>query len=141
MTLQSIMLYVPDVRASVAFYERAFGLKTAFVTEEGDYAQMETGGAALAFAAESAAPGLGLDLRLHCPGEPAAALQLALVLAEGEDPAAAFARVGEAGGTVVNPPTARPWGQTVGHVRDPDGVLIEIGTPQPADWHEENPSA
>lgn len=43
------IVYVPDVKASVEFFERAFGLKTRFVHESG-YAEMDTGETALAFA-------------------------------------------------------------------------------------------
>ena len=37
------ILYVKDVAQSVAFYERAFGLKQRFIDESGQYAEMETG--------------------------------------------------------------------------------------------------
>jgi lactoylglutathione lyase len=32
----------------------------------------------------------------------------------------------------VKPLARMPWGQTVGFVRDPDGVLVEICTPASA---------
>jgi uncharacterized glyoxalase superfamily protein PhnB len=34
-----------------------------------------------------------------------------------------------AGAALVTPPAQKPWGQTVAHVRDLNGVLIEICTP------------
>jgi len=47
------IVYVPDVLASVEFFERAFGLKRRFVHESG-YGEMETGATALASAAARA---------------------------------------------------------------------------------------
>jgi len=34
-----------------------------------------------------------------------------------------------AGGTILENPKTKPWGQVVAYVRDPDGFLIEICTP------------
>ena len=44
--------YVPDVEATIAFWERAFSLKRRMVVEGGDYGELETGATRLAFAAE-----------------------------------------------------------------------------------------
>src|SRR5215472_6973224 len=52
MKLGYVIIYVPDVAATVAFYERAFGVTRRFAHESGQYAEMETGATALAFAAE-----------------------------------------------------------------------------------------
>ena len=45
------IIYVPDVAASLAFFERAFGLTRRFLHESGTYGELETGATALAFAA------------------------------------------------------------------------------------------
>src|ERR1700741_4314525 len=37
------ILYVPDVAASLAFFERAFGLKTRFLHESGAYGEVDPG--------------------------------------------------------------------------------------------------
>jgi hypothetical protein len=50
-----IMAYVREVGRSVAFCERAFGLKRRFVDESGQYAAMKTGETALAFASNEIA--------------------------------------------------------------------------------------
>ena len=42
--------------------------------------------------------------------------------------AAAYARAVEAGAAPLAEPAVKPWGQTVAYVRDPDGVLVELGT-------------
>jgi len=134
MTLDGVMLYVPDVPATVRFYETAFGLKLRFMDDEKKYAQMDTGAATLAFADESVAPSLGLILSPNRATNDAPAIQLPFMT---DDVEAAFARVVAAGGVVVNAPTSRPWGQTLGHVRDNNGVLIEISTTQEETWHDE----
>ena len=77
MKLRSILLYVPDVSATVAFYQDAFGLATTMQTPDGQYAQMKSGETALAFAAEAAAPALGLPMVPARPDGMAAAAQLA----------------------------------------------------------------
>src|ERR687885_541262 len=45
------ILYVRDVEASLDFYERAFGLKRRFFTDEGGqaYGELETGAARIGF--------------------------------------------------------------------------------------------
>jgi len=43
--------------------------------------------------------------------------------------AGAFARAVAAGATALQPPQAKPWGQTVAYVRAPDGTLVELCTP------------
>ena len=34
-----------------------------------------------------------------------------------------------AGGTVLEAPKSKPWGQVVAYVRDIDGFLVEVCTP------------
>jgi catechol 2,3-dioxygenase-like lactoylglutathione lyase family enzyme len=120
------IVYVREVERSVSFYERAFGLKRRFVDESGQYAEMQTGETTLAFAAnelgQSNLPG---GFRENDPAEPPAGLEIAFVA---EDVEAAFRSALEVGATKVAEPKTKPWGQTVAYVRDPDGVLVEIGS-------------
>lgn len=134
MTLDGAMLYVPDVAATVLFYEAAFGLKLRFMDKEEHHAQMDTGAATIAFANESMASDMGLTLTPNRATNNASAIQLLFVT---DDIEAAFARVAAADGVIVNPPTTKPWRQTLGHVRDNNGVLIEISTPQDESWHDD----
>lgn len=129
MKLGYIILYVQDVTATVAFYEKAFGLVRRFVHESGGYAEMETGATALAFVAEGMAKENGLTVRYLRPKEDAAAVELALVTPDVE---AAYKRAVEAGARATQPPKQKPWGQTVAYVRDLDGVLVELCTPMAA---------
>lgn len=123
MKLGYVILYVPDVAASVAFYGRAFGLAPRFVHDSGQYAELETGGTALAFAEEGfvgeTCPGFRLNRRSEAP----AGFEVGFVA---EDVATAFARAVAAGALPVAAPVTKPWGQTVAYVRDGDGVLVEL---------------
>lgn len=126
MRLGYVILHVPDVAAAVAFYERAFGLARRFIHDSGQYAEMETGSTALAFASHALAEANGLP-----PGPAGRDLlpfgtEIALVT---DDVQAAFRRALEAGASAAVEPAARPWGQVVGYVRDLNGILVELCTP------------
>ena len=122
MRLGYVIIYVPDVAATAAFFERAFGLKARFIHESG-YAEVETGATALAFAAEALAsksvPEFAANRRDSAP----AGAEIGLVV---EDVPAAFQRAVSAGCTPVLAPVQKPWGQTVSYVRDLNGFLVEI---------------
>ena len=120
------IVYVRDVGETVGFWERAFGLKRRFVDENNVYGEMETGETTLAFASdslgESNLPG---GFRKNDPSEPPAGVEIALVA---EDVDGAYHAAVEAGATSEAEPRTKPWGQTVAYLRDPDGVLVEIGS-------------
>ena len=44
------IIYVPNVEASLSFFERAFGFKRRFLHESGTYGELITGETTLAFA-------------------------------------------------------------------------------------------
>jgi lactoylglutathione lyase len=121
------ILYVRDVPASVSFYEKAFGLSRRFAGPENNYAEMETGGTALAFvAADFVRPGLPGGFTPNDPAQPPAGIEIAFTT---PDVPAAYQRAVQAGAHALAGPAAKPWGQVVAYVRDPDGVLIELATP------------
>jgi lactoylglutathione lyase len=126
MKLGYVIVYVPDVLATVSFYERAFGLKRRFVHESQQYAELETGMTALAFVdetfAEQSVPGFARNRLVGAP----AGIEVALVT---DDVQAAHAAALLAGATDVLPPKLKPWGQTVSYVRDLNGCLVEICSP------------
>ena len=126
MELGYTLIYVPDVPATVDFYERAFGLKRRFLHESGTYAEMETGRTALTFAAEGLAKENGLEIRPNTPRDVAAGFELCLVSA---DPEARYTLALEAGARAVSPVKTKPWGQRVGYVRDLNGCLVELCSP------------
>ena len=71
MKLGYIIVYVPDVPATVAFYERAFGLSCRF-RHESQYAEMATGDTALAFADEAFIASSGVAFKSNRKAEAAA---------------------------------------------------------------------
>lgn len=128
MKLGYVILYVPRVAESVAFYESAFGMECRFRHggEEGDYAEMATGETALAFASEALADSHGFAYRKTTPEGESPSVELALVT---DDVPSAFDKAIAAGATVAKQPSEQPWGQTVSYVRDQNGYLVEICSP------------
>jgi lactoylglutathione lyase len=119
------ILYVGDVAASVDFYERAFDQRRRLLHGSGQYAELETGQTTLAFAShELAAANLPQAFRL--PPADQTSFEVCFVT---DDVKAAYARAVDAGAVTVSPPQAKPWGQEVAFVRDPDGTLVEIASP------------
>jgi lactoylglutathione lyase len=116
--------YVPDVRAAVEFYERAFGLQRGYVADEGTYGEMATGETKLAFVADAQAEGLFPGgYRHNEAAQQPNGFELALVT---DDVDAAYARAVSAGATPLAEPAGKPWGQRIAYVRDPNGILVEI---------------
>ena len=127
MKLGYTILYVKDVPRSVAFYEDAFGLNRRFVHEAGMYAEMDTGGTTLSFAAYGLAKSnLPCGFQENNPSRPPAGFEIAFIT---DDVQAAFDRALDAGATTVSAPATKPWGQTVAFVRDKDGIVVELCTP------------
>ncbi len=126
MKLGYVILYVPDVAAAVAFHQRAFGVAVRFAHESGQYAEMETGATALAFAAEDLIAASGHAFRAQRPGDPPAGVEVAFVT---DDVEAAYAKAVEAGAAPHEAPHPKPWGQIVAYVRDLNGFLVEICSP------------
>jgi lactoylglutathione lyase len=120
MRLAATILYVPDVPAALGFYERAFGLPAGFAAADGSYATLPGEGGILAFARTDMAPAAAAASRRPAGFE---------VWLEAEDVPAALERALQAGAELVQEPVVKPWGQTVAYVRDPNGTLIELGTP------------
>jgi uncharacterized glyoxalase superfamily protein PhnB len=121
------IIYVDDVKATLEFYGRAFGLQIRFLHESNQYGELETGATALAFASsemgEINLP--GGYVRVSADGTPLG-FEIALVT---DDVAGAFDRAVAAGATAIAPATAKPWGQTVAYVRSAEGTVIELCTP------------
>jgi catechol 2,3-dioxygenase-like lactoylglutathione lyase family enzyme len=120
------IVYVPDVLASVEFFEKAFGLKRRFVHESG-YGEMDTGATALAFATHDlGASNLhGGYVKASNSAEPLG-MEIAFVT---DDVVAAHAKAIAEGAVSIKEPLLKPWGQTVSYVRCPDGTLVEICSP------------
>ncbi len=121
------IVYVPDVVASLDFFERAFGIARRFLHPSGTYGELETGATALAFAAHE----LGSmnfpagHVQAHASAKPLG-MEVGFVT---PDVSAAHQRALAAGATEISAPAQKPWGQTVSYVRCPDGTLVELCTP------------
>ena len=118
--------YVADIEASLAFFERAFGLARRFVAPGGDYGELETGATALAFAQHDTARGnLGIGYVAADTSAAPLGVEIGLVTTDVD---AACERAVAAGAALLAPPKTKPWGQTVAYVRCPDGTLVELCT-------------
>jgi lactoylglutathione lyase len=130
MKLGYTIVYVPDVAASLAFFENAFGLERRFLHESGSYGELNTGATTLAFAAhelgDSNFP--GGHVQAHRSPQPLG-MEIGLVC---DDVAAAHAHALACGATQLSPPASKPWGQVVSYLRCPDGTLVELCTPMGA---------
>lgn len=127
MQLGYTIVYVPDVAASLAFFEQAFGLPRKFLHESGTYGELDTGATTLSFAAHA----LG-DMNFaggHVHADTSAqplGFEIALVT---DNVPEAHARALAAGAREMAAPVLKPWGQVVSYVRCSDGVLVELCTP------------
>lgn len=119
------IVYVRDVAASLAFFERAFGLTRRFLHESGGYGELETGATALAFAAHEVARGNVGDYAAADASALPLGIEVGFVV---DDVGAACDRAVLAGAKLLTAPAVKPWGQTVAYVRCPDGTLVELCT-------------
>lgn len=127
MKFSGVILYVPDVRRTLAFYERAFGLKTRFLTPGGEFGDVHTGSLLLGFASiEQSGRNWAGGARTTDPAQAPPAFEIGI---ETDDVAGVVKRAVDAGATVLAAPEAKPWGQTVAFLRDPDGHVVEVATP------------
>lgn len=130
MQLGYVFLWVADVAATVAFYEKAFGLQRRVMVNTGDngwYAEIETGPTTLAIADAKEAEHLFPEgYHASRPDEVPGLFQLSFLT---DDVPAAFQQVLAAGATEQMAPKTLPWGQTIARVRDPNGILVSLATP------------
>jgi len=120
------IIYVPDVVASIEFFERAFGLKRRFLHESG-YGELDTGETALAFAThELGKSNLPNGYIEASSSQKPLGIEVALVT---DSVSEAHARAVSAGAESLKAPMVKPWGQTVSYLRCPDGTLVELCSP------------
>lgn len=122
------LVYVSDVAASLAFFERAFGLKTRFLHESGAYGEVDTGasGTTLAFVDHATARESVQHDYVPADASPQPlGMEIGFTVA---DVPAAYEHAVAAGARPLAAPVTKPWGQTVAYVRCPDGTLVELCT-------------
>ena len=126
MKLAYTIVYVSDVAASLAFFERAFGLSAASCTRAAATASWRPAPPRWPLPTHATARGnLGHDYVAADASAAPLGIEIGLVT---DDVAAACDRAVKAGATLLSPPTTKPWGQTVAYVRCPDGTLVELCT-------------
>ena len=121
------ILYVTDVEKTLSFYEKTFGFKRKFITPENEYGELNTGETTLSFATKKLAKSNLKDgfIESRLPNKPLG-MEIGIVT---DNVAKLVETAKKNGATVIEPPTEKPWGQTVAYVRDGDGFLIEICSP------------
>ncbi|MHB1261545.1 MAG: VOC family protein [Thermoplasmatota archaeon] len=128
MKFRYTLVYVQDVAASLKFYDKAFGLKTRFLADGGQYGELEVEGVvSLGFVGNAqATSNLPDGFVANNPKARPGGFEIGLVT---EDVQAAFARAVKAGAHPAAAPATKPWGQVIAYVRDRDGVLVELCSP------------
>jgi lactoylglutathione lyase len=121
------ILYVKDVIKAIEFYELAFGFTRKFVTPDNSYGELLTGNTTLSFASvELANTNLKHGfIESNLKNKPFA-VEIGFTTDDVEKTLKAAVN---AGATIVENTKAKPWGQIIAYVRDPNGFLIEICTP------------
>lgn len=121
------IVYVPSVSDALAFYERAFGFRTRFLHESGQYGELQSGSTTLAFASNALGEmNLGSSFSPVSAEAPAPGIELAFVT---EDVPSAYAQAIAAGAVSLQAPAEKPWGQVVAYVRAREGTLVELCSP------------
>lgn len=125
------ILYVENVKETVQFYEKAFGLELKFIAPGDDYAEMITGQTTLSFATHQLIrPQMPADYQKSDTGNSPFGMELGFVV---DDVPKAVAHALQNGATLWSDAQQKPWGQTVAYLRDCNGFLIEICTAMSAD--------
>src|SRR5271154_6736715 len=108
------IFYVKNIAKIIEFYERAFGISAKFVHETGLYAELDTGGTALAFADET----LGKENLPdgYLPSDVAQKPSACEIVFTVVDVDKAYEEAIAAGAVALVPPKHKPWGQRVGYV-------------------------
>ena len=124
MKLKYTILYVESVSATLDFYEKAFGFKTNFSHEAGDYGELDTGETTLSFSSLKLMQELGKN-----PQQPSASAPVFEIALETTDVSKWLNQAIICGATLVQDIKKEPWGQTTSYVSDINGFLVEICSP------------
>lgn len=121
------IIYVDNVTETIEFYEQAFGFQRKFITPEKDYGELASGETTIAFALTALGNAnfkKGFNKITNSPKP--IGIEMAFTT---ENIETDFQKAIDAGATIFEPVSKKPWGQKVGYVRDNNGFLIEICTP------------
>lgn len=124
MKFKYTILYVDSVSETLEFYNKAFGFKTKFLHEAGDYGELDTGNTVLSFSSIELMTSLGKSPVRADVSAPV--FELAF---ETEDVKTHLDNAIKTGAKLVQDIKQEPWGQVTSYVSDPNGFLIEICSP------------
>lgn len=120
-------MYVSDVPATIEFYKNAFGFDKKMLTPENDYGEIVSGSTTIAFAnLELGHSNFKQGFRQSKPSEKPFGIELAFTTLEVEK---VMQIAVKNGAEILEEMVTKPWGQTVGYLRDPNGFILEICTP------------
>lgn len=123
--LSHVIFYVDDVVKSVEFFEKAFGLVRDFIDDTQVYAQIKTGATALAFAKKGFITSNIADEFTWFSADQNPGMQISF---SSSNVKMAYQQALENGCKEVAYLQEKPWGQTVGYVKTPDGILVELAS-------------
>jgi len=121
------ILYVEDVAKSMDFYKSAFGFDQKMLTPENDYGEVVSGSTTLAFAnIELGRSNLKDGFLLSDIAKKPFGIELVFTTLDVGD---TMKKAVNNGAVILEDIVTKPWGQTVGYMKDPNGFLLEICTP------------
>jgi lactoylglutathione lyase len=122
--------FVADVEETLAFYNRTLDIPTYYLHPSRGYGELQTGKALLAFISRTFIEDMSLfgDIPIVYPrpGEPTIGAQVTFMTEHLDE---VWQKAVAAGAVVHKPPAQKPWGQTVGFLFDPNGVIVELCSP------------
>ncbi len=121
------ILYVKDVAQTISFYKNVFGFEQKLVTPEEDYGEIKSGETILAFANfELGSSNLKDGFIESQLGSKPFGFELAFTT---DNVGELMKKSIEHGAVEISKAVVKPWGQTVGYVRDINGFVLEICSP------------
>eukprot|EP00897_Mesotaenium_endlicherianum_P007029 jgi/Mesen1/6354/ME000328S05632 len=119
-----VTLYVKDVLKACKFYTEVFGLKDR--VKSPFWTEMETGPVTLCFTSfDQKEARLAGGVKAQGVDEPRQNVEIAFNC---DDLNATIKKAQECGATLKAEPEPKEWHQTVAYLRDPDGIVIRVGT-------------
>jgi len=123
------ILYVKDVVQTMRFYQNTFDFKQKILTPENDYGEIKSGETTIAFASlELGNSNFEKGFLTSSKNNKPFGIELAFTSSSVEK---LIDKALGNGAERLTKTVVKPWGQTVGYVRDLNGFIIEICSPIP----------
>lgn len=121
------ILYAKDPKATIEFYEKAFGLQRRFFEEKVGYGELETGATTLVISSIELERKERKGMEASTKEQPSFGFHISFIK---DDVEKAYKLAIENGAEPVLKPKQMQWGGTVGFVRDINGILVSLVTPK-----------